>query len=111
MAQDLRRAERRDPRATRVGLVARAKAMDRADPRDDEAPSPRREREVRRHSPERRGPSRDRSRGIADRTSWRTLPGAAPEDGRAIVSMGSEFAAGVVVTESSQIERLRSRRG
>ena len=53
-------------------------------PGNDEASSSRRERRGGGRSSDRRGPSRDRSGGLADRTSWRALSGAAPEIGRAI---------------------------
>jgi aryl-alcohol dehydrogenase-like predicted oxidoreductase len=70
--------------ATRAGLAARTEAVDRADSGDDETSSRRGERCGCRHSSRYRGPSRDRSRSVTDRTSRRTVSGAPPENGRTI---------------------------
>ena len=84
VGEDVRRAERSDPGAIALAWLLAHKPWIVPIPGTDEASSPRRERGGGRHSPQRRGPSGDRSRGVADRTSWRTVSGAAPENGRAI---------------------------
>jgi aryl-alcohol dehydrogenase-like predicted oxidoreductase len=61
--------------ADRAGLAARPEALDRADPRHDQAAPPRRESWRRQRSAVCRRPARDGRGALADRAGGRALPG------------------------------------